>query len=327
LTSGDEQHPWRPAATLAVLAARAAMLAAARSFFAARNVQEADVPALVPHGVTDPQIASLRVSTAARPGAPLYLHSSPELALKRLLAAGSPDLYFLGKVYRDGERGRHHQPEFTLIEWYRRGMDLGAIIAETNELLCTLASVAGNPPALCEQWRFRDAFAEATGLDPLTASLTGLRDCAGDHLGELPGGLGEDRNAWLDLLMSHVVIPALPREGLTVVTHYPAAQAALARLDPTDATVAERFEVFWRGLELANGYRELTDVAEQGRRFATDREARRAADRPDVEPDPAFLAALGAGLPDCCGVALGFDRVVMLSLGLAHIEQAVSFPL
>jgi len=317
---------WQPTASLEVLAVRANMLAAAREFFRALNVCEVDLPALGPTTVTDPHIASLQVAMQALPGTPLFLHTSPEFGMKRLLAAGSPDIYQLGKVYRDGERGRHHQPEFTMLEWYRRDHGLEAMAAETCGLIRTLAAVAGTPPAVGPALRYRDAFLRYAGLDPLTASLADLRACASKLTGSAAPALADGRDDWLDLLMSQVVGPQLPADVLTVLSHYPASQAALARIDPADETVAERFEVFWRGVELANGYRELTHAGEQARRFAADRERRRQLGLADIEPDGRLLDALAAGLPDCCGVAVGFDRVVMLSLGRDRLEDVVSFP-
>lgn len=318
---------WRPAVGLEVLAARADMLAAAREFFRAVGVQEVDIPALGPSTVTDPNIESLQVLAQALPGRTLFLHTSPEFAMKRLLAAGSPDIYQLGKVYRDGECGRYHQPEFTMVEWYRRGIDLPAMAGETCALIRTLAATTGDAPETGRVLRYRDAFLELAGIDPLTAGPEQLRECAADSLdGPLPE-LGAERDAWLDLLLSQVLAPRLPADKLTVLTHYPASQAALARLDPGDPAVAERFEVFWRGVELANGYRELTDPGQQRRRFEADRERRKAARLPDVEADETLLAALAEGLPDCCGVAVGFDRILMLSLHRESLDEVVSFPI
>lgn len=318
---------WRPGASLAILEARARMLARSRAFFAERRIMEADVPALVAATVTDPRIASIGVRLDALPARDLFLHTSPEYLLKRLLAAGGPDTYFLGKVYRDGELGRHHQPEFTLAEWYRRDFDLAAMAAECCELIRVIAGVAGAAPRAGASRSYRDAFHDFVGLDPLAADVAALRDCAERYLGAGCPSLGDERTAWLDLLMSHCIAPALPPDELTVIRHFPAAQAALARLVPGDPAVAERFEVFWRGVELANGYRELTDAAEQAGRFAADREARQLAGLPDVQADQELLAALSAGLPDCAGVAVGFDRVAMLALDLPDIRQAISFPL
>jgi lysyl-tRNA synthetase class 2 len=327
---------WRPIASVATLRQRAHLLRTARHFLTARGLMEVDTPALVSHAVTDPHLQNIPAQLAG--GRQLYLHTSPEFHMKRLLAAGAPDIWQLGKVFRDGEAGRHHEPEFTLLEWYRRGFSLQEMAAETCELLVTLAAeahrlgaspaIGADPPVIRT---YSALFRDSLGIDPLTADGPALRDCACAELGaavvgELAGSLGEDPGLWLDLLMSHVIGDRLGTEGLVVVTGYPAAQAALARLDPADPRVAERFEVFCRGVEVANGYRELTDADEQRRRFAQDRQLRARYGRPDVVPDEKLLAALEDGLPDCAGVAVGFDRVVMLLLGLDTLQEAISFP-
>lgn len=321
---------WRPTAAPGVLQARARLLAAAREFFARRGVLEVDTPMLVISGVTEPQIQSIACTAAALPAGRGWLRTSPEYGMKRLLAAGAPDLYELGRVFRDGELGHRHQPEFTLAEWYRRGMDLAAMVSETCDFILALAAAAGQPPEPVTRHRYRDVFQAATGLDPMRASLDELQACAAARLHHqldrrLAAALGGDRAAWLDLLTSHLVMPALEAPGLLVITHYPACQAALARLNPADADEAERFEVFRHGVELANGYRELTDAAEQAHRFAADRARRAALGLPDMPADEALLAALAAGLPDCCGVAVGFDRVLASYLGLAELGQAMAF--
>lgn len=329
---------WRPSATWDTLRARARLLRVARAFFARRDILEVETPTIGRHGVTEPHIASIGVRLAARPDTPHFLQTSPEYALKRLLATGGPDLYQLGKVFRDGELGKLHQPEFTLVEWYRRGISLDEIIAETCGFIAELMSAGAygaNPPRgpdpLIEPHAYVDLFQAQLSIDPLHAPLAELRAAARQRIGPLTDALavqlGDDRSAWLDLLMSHVVIPALPAAALSVIHHYPAAQAALARLDPADPRLAERFEVFYGGLELANGYRELTDAREQRRRFARDLQRREAAGTPAMTADPALLAALEHGLPDCCGVAVGFDRVVMCALGLDSIEETISFAL
>lgn len=258
--------------------------------------------------------------------------------MKRLLAAGAPDIWQLGKVFRDGESGRRHEPEFTLLEWYRHGFTLEQMARETCDLLLTLAQTAetsGAAPVISGAkpawWSCGALFQEVLGIDPLTAGISELQDCARRSLGaglstELRAGLGNEPSLWLDLLMSHAVSQHLATTGIAVVTGYPAAQAALARLDPADPRVAERFEIFCRGIEVANGYRELSNAAEQARRFAADRDFRARLGRPDVAPDQRLLEALGHGLPDCSGVAVGFDRVVMLLLGLPTLQEAISFP-
>lgn len=322
--SGDD---WRPSASWPRLALRAGLLARARAFFAARGVTEVETPALVRHAVTDPHLANI----AVRPGAAWWLHTSPEFHMKRLLAAGAPDIYQVCKVFRDGERGRRHEPEFTMIEWYRRGLDLDGMIAETAALVADLAGAAGQATGPVLVLRYPELVAGATGIDPRDAPAALLRERISAALGPdvvdpaLAAALGDDSDSWLDLLLSHRVLPGLPADRLAVIRDYPASQAALARLDPGDPRVALRFELFWRGLELANGYHELADPAEQRRRFAADRARRAALGRPDVEPDPQLLAALDAGLPDCAGVAVGFDRLLMAITGEADIAAVTSF--
>lgn len=317
---------WRPTAVPVTLEQRAQMLQRARAFFASRSVLEVETPVLTRHGVTDPHIAGLQTRVAACGETPLSLHTSPEYAMKRLLAAGAPDIYQICKVFRDQEIGRLHQPEFTMIEWYRRGSTLDEIIDETTGLIRAITAIADLPS---RRYRYRDRFADACGLDPLSAGTAELANAAEALIdtGDLRRLIGDDRTAWLDLLMSHVVVPGLPADELSVIDHYPAPQAALARLDPADPATAERFETFWNGMELANGYRELTDAAEQRERFAADRRHRSALGLPDVTPDPALLAALDHSLPECSGVALGFDRLVMIACRLEHIDEVISFAL
>jgi lysyl-tRNA synthetase class 2 len=251
--------------------------------------------------------------------------------MKRLLAAGAPDIWQLCKVFRDGEAGRRHEPEFTMVEWYRRGFTLDQLARETCALLSHLAGSVGAATATPVYWTYTALFKDALGLDPLTADCAALKECGRRALGpgavaSLDSSLGSERSLWLDLLMSHAISRYLANTSIAVVTGYPADQAALARLDPDDQRLAERFEVFCQGIEVANGYRELTDAAEQRRRFEADRQFRNRLGRPDVMPDPRFLEAIEAGLPDCAGVAVGFDRVVMLLLGLPALQDAISFP-
>ncbi len=328
--------PWQPTASLATLHQRARLLSATRTFFTERGLLEVDTPALVRHAVTDPHLENIQVRMSG--SQPLFLHTSPEFHMKRLLAAGAGDIWQLGKVFRDGEAGRHHEPEFTLLEWYRHGFTLPCLADETCELLGVLGAVAeraGAPQTISRdppvQFTYAGLFQETLGVDPLAARIEDLKNCArsvlGSQLGpELCRDLGDESSLWLDLLMSHVVSQRLAGTGIAVVTGYPAAQAALARLDPQDHRVAERFEIFCRGIEVANGYRELTDAAEQRRRFSADRAFRARLGRRDVIPDPHLLAALECGLPDCAGVAVGFDRLVMVLLGLGTLQEAISFP-
>ena len=321
---------WRPTARLDTLRQRAAALQTVRAFFAARGVLEVETPLLVRHPVSDPQLANLPSALGVRPGQPCFLHTSPEYHMKRLLAAGAPDIYQLGKVFRDGELGPRHRPEFTLVEWYRRGQDLDACITESCELISAVGERLGRAIPAPLRTSYRDLFIRHAGIDPLESGLAGIRARAaalvpGGVPAALAAGLGERRTAWLDLLLVQAVEPALRDQALVVVEQYPAAQAALARLHPADARVAERFEIYLDGVELANGYHELAEAGEQRRRFAADRSERRALGLPDVEPDEWLLAALESGLPDCCGVALGFDRLLMACLGLDDIAAVVAF--
>lgn len=322
---------WRPDADTDTLRARARALRAAREFFDARDVLEVETPALASHGVTDPHIDGITARLDALPDRELHLQSSPEYAMKRLLAAGSPDIYQVCRVYRDGELGRRHRPEFTMVEWYRRGFSLMDMIDETCRFIAELFAASANIalPTDANRFRYDQVFAAATGLDPLAADVEALRRRARELVPGLSeatcAGLGDDRTAWLDLLMGYVVLPNLPAGSLAVIHHYPAGQAALARLDPDDARFAERFEISYDGIELANGYHELADAAEQRCRFDADRRRRAALGRPDVGADERLLAALDHGLPDCCGVAVGFDRGLMCALGADSIDDVISF--
>ena len=298
-------------------------MAAARRFFAERGVLEVDVPALTPAPVSDPNIESMQVSAGIAGGRTLYLSTSPEYPLKRLLAAGYPDICSIARVFRDGEAGRCHEPEFTLIEWYRRGFTLEAMARETCALIATLTERSKLMETV-NTLRYADAFADSLGIDVAAAPVDELRRAAGADRA-LARALGDDRDAWLNLLLSQRVSAGFAADTLTVLTHYPASQAALARLDPADLTTALRFEVFFGRLELANGYVELTDANAQRERFAAEAARRQASGRHCGPTDEKLLAALAAGLPDCAGVALGFERVHMLAGGHDSIRDVVTF--
>jgi lysyl-tRNA synthetase class 2 len=313
---------WRPTATLETLRRRAAALAVTREFFRARSVLEVETPALVNAPVSDVNLASMRVDVPGH-GAPLYLHTSPEYAMKRLLAAGSGDIYQVCRVYRGAERGRQHNPEFTMVEWYRLGFTLEDLMDEVAALTRALLALPEMPVELVS---YREAVRRHAGLDPIDAPMEELR-CAAQSLGLEPmRAAAAGRDELLDLLVGARVGPALGFHALTFVHRYPASQAALARLDPADPRVALRFELYYRGVELANGYHELASSAEQRLRFAADQEHRAHHARDVNLLDQHLLAALDAGLPDCSGVALGFDRVLMLATGASHIDEVIAFP-
>lgn len=322
------QPDWRPTASFERLRLRADLLARIRSFFADRGVLEVDTPALSCASGTDPALESFStVYNGPGPaGSKLYLHTSPEFPMKRLLAAGSGSIYQLCKVFRDGEFGTRHNPEFTLLEWYRTGLDYLDLMDEVEQLLTTvLAGIA--PPDSVHHWTYRDLFLEYAGIDPFTVSSGELRDLLLTRYDISCEALSsEDLDSWLDLFMTHVIEPRMGT-GLIFVRDYPASQAALARLRPGTPTVAARFEVYLNGIELANGFHELADAVEQRERFEKERARRRNDGLADVPVDERLLSALQSGLPDCAGVALGVDRLVMIASGAESLHEVIAFPL
>jgi lysyl-tRNA synthetase class 2 len=304
---------WRPTASLEAIKARAGLLSAVRAFFAARGVLEVDTPQLARHGVSDPHIQCIPV-----PGHG-FLQSSPEYHMKRLLAAGSGPIYQICKAYRDGEAGGRHNPEFSMLEWYRPGFGLDDLVDEVLSLFGELF-----PGVPSRTYRFRGLFADVTGLDPLTASHSGLIQCAEQH--GAPEGL--EKTAAVDYLMATTVEAALPAEQLSVVIDFPSWAAALAQTRPdTDgAEVALRFEIYYRGLELANGYQELTDADEQRRRFERDNRLRQEHGLNIVDADPYLLDAMRHGLPACSGVAMGVERLLMAQQSSDRISDVLTFP-
>jgi lysyl-tRNA synthetase class 2 len=314
---------WQPTAKRPVLELRASMLAHARRFFADRQVLEVDTPAVVNAAVTDVHIHSARVLFAESADT-YFLHTSPEYAMKRLLAAGSGDIYQICHVVRGLERGRQHNGEFTLIEWYRVGFSLDRLMSEVDALVrYLLGDMAFTISS--ERLTYREAFRRELQLDPFTANLSELAAIAQTVGFEPASGPGQ-RDELLELLMGAIVGPRLGHNALTFVHGYPATQAALARLDPGDPQAALRFELYCKGMELANGFHELASASEQRERFERDNEERRRLGLPAFGIDERLLAALEAGLPDCAGVALGFDRTVMLAAGVAQIDEVLSFP-
>jgi lysyl-tRNA synthetase class 2 len=310
---------WRPTASLGALQRRAAMLAAARGFFASRGVLEVETPILSAAAVSDPQIESL-VTQVAGVGR-LHMATSPEYAMKRLLAAGSGDIYQICKVFRDAERGRWHNPEFTLVEWYRLGFDDAALMTEVETLVgCLLAPLRLEA---AERLSYSAALQRHAGVDAHRASDAELTDAARRHGIVCRAEL--DRDAKLDLLMGLVVGPRLGVERPCFICDYPASQAALARLKPGLPPVAARFELYLNGVELANGFHELVNPGEQRARFDQDLTLRRARGQVQSPLDERLLAALAAGMPDCAGVALGFDRVVAIALGAPRLADAMAF--
>jgi lysyl-tRNA synthetase class 2 len=301
---------------------RAQALRTAREFFFTRNVLEVETPAMVNAPVSDVNLGSVSVQVPGR-DAPLFLHTSPEYAMKRLLAAGSGDIFQICRVYRGAERGRHHNPEFTMLEWYRLGFSLEDLMREVAELTRALLGQSQLP---MEFLTYRDAVRRHAGFDPLDSGIGELQSAAQELGLRADHARTAGRDELLDLIVGAKVGPALGAQTLTFLHRYPASQAALARLDADDPRVALRFELDYQGVELANGYHELTSGAEQRLRFAADQQARAARGLPTFALDANLLSALEAGLPDCAGVALGFDRVLMLAAGAASIDDVLAFP-
>jgi len=296
---------------------RASLATEIRQFFFDRNVTEVTTPLLSQAGVTDPSIESFQV--ALNEPEARYLRTSPEFPLKRLLAAGAPDLFELGPVFRDGERGALHNPEFTLLEWYRLGFAMQDLIDEVVALLQTVCDGKFSTFNV-HQIRYFELFSQVTDCDVSALDAAALGRLA-SQTGHAPES-EMDVDQWLDFLFSTVVQSSFEADAITVVTHYPASQAALAALDVKAPHTALRFEVFVGSVELANGFEELTDAAEQASRFASDNELRKVRGQRSMPVDTRFLTSLNS-LPDCSGVALGFDRLFILSNDLSSISDAL----
>ena len=308
---------WRPGADQAALIARAELLTQVRHFFAQRQLLEVETPLLCQGAPTDPHLESLQVNTnnGAR-----FLQTSPEFAMKRLLAAGSGDIYQICKSFRAGESSSRHNPEFTILEWYRLGLDLAALITEVIELL---QQVLGALPIF--KASYQKLFEQYLGVNPHQLSIQALAE-----LGQKVAGRKLDsmtRADWLDLLMSQVVEPKLP-QGISVITDFPVCQAALSQVieDNNGNQIAKRFEVYVGGVELANGYLELLDSDELAKRFEADRQIRREQNLVTNVGDDYLLAAMKDGLPACVGVAVGLDRLLMAKTGSGDIAKLLSFP-
>ena len=321
---------WMPTCPLDALRKRAKLLAAVRRFFAGRGVLEVETSLLCRSGVTDPHLQGFTTRLrlpGARPGPKLYLQTSPEFAMKRLLAAGSGSIYQICKAFRNEEAGRHHNPEFTLLEWYRVGYSLLDLIDEIEALFDELCD-EDLPLQAAERFAYADIFERHVGADPLTATPAEFAARARSlGLPEAEALCGEDRSIWLDLLFSHVVQPQLGRGRASFVHDYPACLPSLARKRPDDPRVVERVEVFLGGLELGNGFHELADADEQEERFERDLALRRRQGLPLPPKDGRLLAALRAGLPDCSGVAIGLDRLLMLLARADSIGEVLAFPI
>lgn len=303
------------------------MLSKLRVFFAQRDVLEVETPTLYPCANPEPMIEGFEVLKSQTDLSRLYLQTSPEFAMKRLLAAGSGAIYQICRAYRRSETGRYHNPEFTILEWYRPGFTLHQLMQEVEELLMSVLSASQIQHA-ADYLTYQAVFRKAVGLDPLTATIADF-EFAAIRLAYPEAELlcANNRSAWLDFLFSHVVQPQLPEQRIVFVYNYPACQSALARLHPQQPEVAERVEVFINGVELGNGFQELTDSKQQRQRFV-EQQAERAQQGMMVPClDENLLAALDAGLPETAGIAIGLDRLLMLICNTDHISDVLIFPL
>jgi len=319
---------WLPSANMQLLKKRAVIIQQIREFFINRQLLEVETPSLSQSGVTDqhlfcfkthfvgPEISDSKVDSL---GVPLYLQTSPEFHMKRLLSAGSGSIFQIAKAFRNEESGRFHNPEFTLLEWYRVGFDHFELMDEMEQLL-QLVLKCGQAKRLT----YQQAFMQVLNVDPLSASLEEMIT-AGAHL-----NLGDvldtetDFDTVLQLLFCFAIEPVIANDEPCFVYNFPASQAALARISCADSRVAERFEVYYKGIELANGFHELSDSDEQLKRFEKDNQLRKQHNLPEMPIDYRFVASLD-DLPDCSGVALGIDRLIMLATQQAHIDDVVSF--
>ena len=320
----SETASWQPSAPISNLLKRAKILAEIRRFFADRGVLEVETPAMSQATVTDIHLVTFQtrfVGPGAAQGLDLWLMTSPEYHMKRLLAAGSGPIYQMGRSFRNEEAGRHHNPEFTMLEWYRPHYDMYRLMNEVDDLL---QQVLECQPA--ESLSYQQAFIRHLEVDPLSADKAQLREVA-EKLGV--GDLAqaeEDRDTLLQLLFMLGVETKIGQDKPTFIYHFPATQAALAEISTEDHRVAERFEVYFKGIELANGFRELTDAREQRQRFEQDNRRRVARGLPQQPIDHNLLAALEHGMPACSGVALGVDRLVMLALKAESLSEVIAFP-
>lgn len=304
-----QKNNWQPSASLKNLKIRTHILEKIRAFFKARQVLEVETPLLAEHGVTDPNIQSITTTSNK------YLQTSPEYYMKRMLAAGSGSIFQICKAFRDEESGRYHNPEFTLLEWYRTDFDHYQLMDEVEALLqCCLGSENA------ERITYRDCFLKHLDCDPISASINDLKNVINIHKINAPT-LG-DKDEHLDLIMTHLIEPKLTQDRPTFIYDYPASQAALSIV--RDNQFAERFELYYKGIELANGYHELRCEKELRQRFNDNNNKRQANGTPTAPVDEKLLSAMKHGLPQCAGVALGIDRLVLLATNALTIQQAMN---
>ncbi len=320
----SETASWQPSAPIANLLKRAAIVAEIRRFFSDRGVLEVETPTMSQATITDIHLFPFEtrfVGPGAAEGMTLYMMTSPEYHMKRLLAAGSGPIYQMGRSFRNEEAGRYHNPEFTMLEWYRPRYDMYRLMNEVDDLLQQILDCN-----TAETVSYQQVFIRHLEVDPLSADKTQLREAAAKLDLSNIADEEEDRDTLLQLLFAMGVEPHIGRDKPTFVYHFPATQASLAEISTEDHRVAERFEVYYKGVELANGFRELTDGREQRQRFEQDNRKRAARGLPQHPIDNNLLAALEHGMPECSGVALGVDRLIMIALGAESISDVLAFP-
>ena len=333
---------WQPTASLDMLQTRARLLSKLRAFFADNDIYEVQTPVLSHAGNTDPSIETFVTQQnehSQNPSQPSFLNTSPEFAMKRLLAAGSGSIYQIAPVFRQGEQSKKHNPEFTLLEWYRLNFDHHALMGEVNLLIRFMAKDFLTLER-SHFYTYQDAMIKFAEVDPFQASNGELKaatekagiDVVGMDDGSIEtshletSSLESSRDSWLDLLMCQVVEKNLPLNCPVFIYDYPASQAALAKIRKGSPDVAERFELYINGMELANGFHELSDADEQAARFKNEQLIRKERELPGVSADYQLIAALKHGLPDCAGVAIGLDRLLMVLTGAEHINEVLTFP-
>ncbi len=318
---------WQPTATRESLERRSEIVWRLRTYFHDHGFAEVHTPIISHDTVVDLNIEPVRIpggnlDCQGAGGSDLFLQTSPEFSMKRLLAAGMRAIYSIGPVFRAGERGANHNPEFTMVEWYRVGDDLQAGVALVDQLL---QAAIGGPAS--EVITYQEAFVRHTGVDPLTASVAELGELAASNSLGVDANWSDDLDTWLDLLFSELVQPKLGAERPAIVTHYPASQSALAQIAVGDPRTAERFELFVRGVELANGYHELLDASELLRRNAACESKRGELGRRSLPESSRLIDAMRAGIPACSGCALGLDRLIMVATGATRIDEVLAFPI
>lgn len=310
---------WQPSSSIDTLRQRATIIKSIRDFFTARGVMEVETPLMCHTSVTDPFIQSIPALFQANEREKeirYYLQTSPEYAMKRLLASGSGAIFQICKAFRQSEVGKHHNPEFSMIEWYRPNFNHHDLMDEADELL----QLVLNKPA-AERKTYAELFMQYLNINPHTSTLSELKNCASEKNISVAGEI-DDIDIWLQLLMSEYIEPRIGQDKPIIIYDFPASQAALARIQ---GNVASRFEIYYRGIELANGFHELQDANEQRKRFEKNSAARKKLGLNEIPIDEFLLSALTHGLPDCSGIALGIDRLIMLATNQEKIADVLSF--